>query len=174
MDDNRATKAGGTITSSWSGTERKWADPSEEMLMCTVLTLLITSFYLSSPADGFRDSQGGVAVHFPGAQQLRRECRPRVLSPAWTCGTTSASPSVPVLTPLAGTGSSSNPLPRSLIQDPFHPHQAPFSRGMWGLSSPSIKITHLGTRPGGPVAEILYSQCRGLGLVPHQGTRSHM
>ena len=28
--------------------------------------------------------------------------------------------------------------------------------------------------PGGPVAKTLHSQCRGLGSVPGQGTRSHV
>ena len=28
--------------------------------------------------------------------------------------------------------------------------------------------------PGGPVAKTLHSQCRGLGSIPRQGTRSHM
>ena len=27
--------------------------------------------------------------------------------------------------------------------------------------------------PGGPVAETLHSKCRGVGLIPGQGTRSH-
>ena len=27
---------------------------------------------------------------------------------------------------------------------------------------------------GGPVVKTLHSQCRGLGLIPSQGTRSHM
>ena len=39
-----------------------------------------------------------------------------------------------------------------------------------------FKIHHVrwGVFPGGRVTKILPSQCRGQGLIPGQGTRSHM
>ena len=46
-------------------------------------------------------------------------------------------------------------------------------RGVFGLTSEESLRTW-GDFPGGPVAKTLHSQCRGLGSVPGQGTRSHM
>ena len=37
-----------------------------------------------------------------------------------------------------------------------------------------IKRHNLGTSPGAPVSKTPFSQCRGPGSTPGQGTRSHM
>ena len=47
-----------------------------------------------------------------------------------------------------------------------------------GFLHPLMKCGYLksnfGDFPGGPAAKTLHSQCRALGLIPGQGTRSHM
>ena len=42
------------------------------------------------------------------------------------------------------------------------------------LNNQFKKTTNFGDFPGGPVAKTPCSQCRGLGSIPGQGTRSQM